>query len=156
MVAAKLRLLPLWLVSDARLDLKYGVPVALVTDDAGVARSTMTLEFRKAVEEFRLRRLFGATFAAACGAVDNPNLVDGGNGNDTGTGHTPNMGNAQDLTNLLGKMLRVFEPDASRRYPIETLPTIGRRVSVCTPTFAVQLAGSSACGPSERAFSGQL
>jgi adenosine deaminase len=31
--------------------LKYGVPVALVTDDAGVARSTMTLEFRKAVEE---------------------------------------------------------------------------------------------------------
>ena len=31
--------------------LKYGVPVALVTDDAGVSRSTMTLEFRKAVEE---------------------------------------------------------------------------------------------------------
>ena len=31
--------------------LKYGVPVALVTDDAGVARSSMTLEFRKAVEE---------------------------------------------------------------------------------------------------------
>jgi adenosine deaminase len=31
--------------------LKYGVPVALVTDDAGVARSTLTLEFRKAVEE---------------------------------------------------------------------------------------------------------
>jgi len=31
--------------------LKYGVPVALVTDDAGVARSTMTLEYRKAVEE---------------------------------------------------------------------------------------------------------
>jgi adenosine deaminase len=34
--------------------LKYGVPVALVTDDAGVARSTMTLEFRKAVEEHAL------------------------------------------------------------------------------------------------------
>src|SRR6185369_13031926 len=31
--------------------LKYGVPVALVTDDAGVARSTMTQEFQKAVEE---------------------------------------------------------------------------------------------------------
>jgi adenosine deaminase len=31
--------------------LKYGVPVALVTDDAGVSRSTMTLEYRKAVEE---------------------------------------------------------------------------------------------------------
>jgi hypothetical protein len=31
--------------------LKYGVPVALVSDDAGVARSSLTLEFRKAVEE---------------------------------------------------------------------------------------------------------
>jgi adenosine deaminase len=31
--------------------LKYGVPIALVTDDAGVARSSLTLEFRKAVEE---------------------------------------------------------------------------------------------------------
>ena len=31
--------------------LKYGVPVVLVTDDAGVARSSLTLEFRKAVEE---------------------------------------------------------------------------------------------------------
>ncbi len=34
-----------------RMYLKYGVPVALVTDDAGVSRSTMTLEYRKAVEE---------------------------------------------------------------------------------------------------------
>ena len=34
-----------------RTYLQYGVPVALVTDDAGVARSTLTLEFRKAVEE---------------------------------------------------------------------------------------------------------
>jgi hypothetical protein len=31
--------------------LKYGVPVALVTDDPGVARSSMTLEYRKAVLE---------------------------------------------------------------------------------------------------------
>ena len=34
-----------------RTYLSYGVPVALVTDDAGVSRSTLTLEFRKAVEE---------------------------------------------------------------------------------------------------------
>jgi len=34
-----------------RAYLKYGVPVALVTDDAGVSRSTLTLEYRKAVEE---------------------------------------------------------------------------------------------------------
>jgi adenosine deaminase len=33
------------------LYLKYGVPVALVTDDAGVSRSTHTQEFAKAVEE---------------------------------------------------------------------------------------------------------
>jgi adenosine deaminase len=31
--------------------LQFGVPVALATDDAGVARSTLTLEFKKAVEE---------------------------------------------------------------------------------------------------------
>jgi len=37
-----------------RMFLKYGVPVALVTDDAGVARSSLTLEFRKAVEEHGL------------------------------------------------------------------------------------------------------
>jgi hypothetical protein len=34
-----------------RTYLKYGVPVALVTDDAGVSRSTLTQEYRKAVEE---------------------------------------------------------------------------------------------------------
>ncbi len=34
-----------------RTYLRYGVPVALVTDDAGVSRSTLTLEYRKAVEE---------------------------------------------------------------------------------------------------------
>ena len=37
-----------------RTYLKYGVPVALATDDEGVARSTMTLEFRKAVQEQEL------------------------------------------------------------------------------------------------------
>ena len=34
-----------------RTYLNYGVPVALVTDDAGVLRSTLTREYRKAVEE---------------------------------------------------------------------------------------------------------
>jgi adenosine deaminase len=34
-----------------RAYLQYGVPVALVTDDAGVSRSTMTQEYRKAVEQ---------------------------------------------------------------------------------------------------------
>jgi hypothetical protein len=55
---------------------------------------------------------------------------DGGNANDTDpagatmVGHTPNMGNAQDLTSLLGKMLRVdpsaddFPADATKNYAI--------------------------------------
>jgi adenosine deaminase len=34
-----------------RTYLQYGVPVALVTDDAGVSRSTLTLEYRNAVEQ---------------------------------------------------------------------------------------------------------
>jgi hypothetical protein len=34
-----------------RTYLAYGVPVALSTDDEGVSRSEMTLEYRKAVEE---------------------------------------------------------------------------------------------------------
>ena len=52
---------------------------------------------------------------------------DGGNGNDTGTGHTANIGNAQDITNnLLGKMLRIdvdgddFPNDMNRNYAIPT------------------------------------
>lgn len=32
---------------------------------------------------------------------------DGGGANDTGTGHTPGLGNAQDKTKLLGKILRI-------------------------------------------------
>lgn len=55
---------------------------------------------------------------------------DGGNANDqdppnsTMVGHTPNMGNAQDLTSLLGKILRVdpsgddYPADATRNYAI--------------------------------------
>lgn len=34
--------------------LRYGVPVALATDDAGVSRSTMTQEFQRAVETYGL------------------------------------------------------------------------------------------------------
>jgi adenosine deaminase len=34
-----------------RTYLKHGVPIALATDDEGVSRSTLTLEFRRAVEE---------------------------------------------------------------------------------------------------------
>jgi hypothetical protein len=34
-----------------RTYLQYGVPIALVTDDAGVSRSTLTLEYRKAAED---------------------------------------------------------------------------------------------------------
>jgi len=37
-----------------RTYLNHKVPVALVTDDPGVSRSTMTLEYRKAVEEHGL------------------------------------------------------------------------------------------------------
>ena len=37
-----------------RTYLKYGVPVALATDDEGVARSSLTLEFRKGVQEQEL------------------------------------------------------------------------------------------------------
>ncbi|HOC57829.1 MAG TPA: PQQ-dependent sugar dehydrogenase [Verrucomicrobiota bacterium] len=50
---------------------------------------------------------------------------DGGGGNDSGTGHTPGTGNAQDITtNLLGKILRVdvdgddFPADTNRNYAI--------------------------------------
>ena len=34
-----------------RTYLRHGVPIALATDDEGVSRSTLTLEFRRAVEE---------------------------------------------------------------------------------------------------------
>ncbi|MAT72562.1 MAG: sugar dehydrogenase [Planctomycetaceae bacterium] len=50
---------------------------------------------------------------------------DGGNGYDSGTGHTATIGNGQDLTNnLLGKLLRIdvdaddFPADATRNYGI--------------------------------------
>jgi hypothetical protein len=46
-------------VSGARHPLpvymRYGVPVALATDDAGVSRSTMTLEYQRAVETYSLK-----------------------------------------------------------------------------------------------------
>jgi glucose/arabinose dehydrogenase len=46
---------------------------------------------------------------------------DGGGSNDTGTGHTANKGNAQDLTKPLGKMLRIDvtgTPDPGKAYAI--------------------------------------
>ena len=52
-------------------------------------------------------------------------LGDGGGGNDQGAGHTPGIGNAQDITdNLLGKVLRLdingddFPADSTRNYAI--------------------------------------
>lgn len=51
-------------------------------------------------------------------------LGDGGGGNDTGAGHTPGIGNSQDITNLLGAMLRLdvdgddFPSDNNRNYAI--------------------------------------
>lgn len=58
---------------------------------------------------------------------------DGGGGNDSGTGHTPGTGNAQDITdNLLGKILRVdvdsdaFPGDPNKNYAIPaTNPFVG-------------------------------
>ncbi len=58
---------------------------------------------------------------------------DGGSSNDQGTGHTPSIGNGQDLTdNLLGKMLRLdvsrddFPNDENRNYGIPpTNPFVG-------------------------------
>ena len=57
---------------------------------------------------------------------------DGGASNDSGTGHTPAIGNAQDLTSLLGKILRLdvdgddFPYDANRNYSIPALnPFVG-------------------------------
>jgi glucose/arabinose dehydrogenase len=44
---------------------------------------------------------------------------DGGNGNDEGRGHTPDIGNGQDLTTLLGKMLRI-DIDKGNPYAIPT------------------------------------
>lgn len=42
---------------------------------------------------------------------------DGGRADDTGIGHTPVIGNAQDLTNLLGKVLRIDVNNASNGMP---------------------------------------
>jgi glucose/arabinose dehydrogenase len=59
---------------------------------------------------------------------------DGGAGDDSGSGHTPGTGNAQDVTdNLLGKLLRIdvssdaFPEDANRNYAIPpTNPFVGQ------------------------------
>jgi glucose/arabinose dehydrogenase len=44
-------------------------------------------------------------------------LGDGGGGNDVGLGHTPGIGNSQDITNLLGNILRI-DVDSAAPYTI--------------------------------------
>lgn len=44
-------------------------------------------------------------------------LGDGGNRNDIGTGHTPGLGNAQDVSNLHGSILRI-DPDSGDPYAV--------------------------------------
>jgi glucose/arabinose dehydrogenase len=51
-------------------------------------------------------------------------IGDGGNGGDVGPGHTPNLGNAQDTSNLLGKILRI-DPLAPALTPASTDPVSG-------------------------------
>jgi glucose/arabinose dehydrogenase len=56
-------------------------------------------------------------------------LGDGGGANDVGVGHTPDIGNSQDLTNLLGTVLRI-DVDGAEPYEIPAdnpfIDTIGR------------------------------
>ncbi|MEP6956301.1 MAG: PQQ-dependent sugar dehydrogenase [Chthoniobacterales bacterium] len=51
-------------------------------------------------------------------------IGDGGNANDVGDGHTPNLGNAQDLSRLLGKILRI-DPLAPPQNPGSADPLSG-------------------------------
>ena len=51
-------------------------------------------------------------------------IGDGGSGGDVGPGHTPNLGNAQDTSNLLGKILRI-DPLAPALTPTSTNPVSG-------------------------------
>jgi len=57
---------------------------------------------------------------------------DGGGANDTGTGHTPGTGNAQDLNSLLGKMLRL---------DVDSTPPPGQGVAVPASNPFVGVAG---------------
>ncbi len=49
-------------------------------------------------------------------------IGDGGNANDVGPGHTETIGNAQDLTNLLGKILRLDVSEPGKAVTPETNP----------------------------------
>lgn len=51
---------------------------------------------------------------------------DGGGANDTGAGHNPQIGNAQDLTSLLGKVLRLDVDDADPYVVPPDNPLVGR------------------------------
>jgi glucose/arabinose dehydrogenase len=54
-------------------------------------------------------------------------IGDGGNKNDIGRGHTPDIGNAQDISKLLGKILR-FDVDHKSPYDVPPdNPFVGRR-----------------------------
>jgi glucose/arabinose dehydrogenase len=69
-------------------------------------------------------------------------LGDGGGANDVGIGHTPGIGNAQDLTNLLGKVIRidVDNPPAGRAYGIpEDNPFVGHPGGALPEIFAYGL-----------------
>ncbi len=52
-------------------------------------------------------------------------IGDGGNANDVGPGHTEDIGNAQDLTNLLGTILRLDVSEPGRASVPETNPFAG-------------------------------
>jgi len=52
-------------------------------------------------------------------------IGDGGSANDVGTGHTEDIGNAQDLTNLLGKILRLDVSGPGSASVPETNPFAG-------------------------------
>ena len=50
-------------------------------------------------------------------------LGDGGRADDTGMGHTPGIGNAQDLTKMLGKVIRIDVDNTSPGKPTRSLRT---------------------------------
>ena len=65
-------------------------------------------------------------------------LGDGGRADDTGMGHTPGTGNAQDMTTLLGKVLRidVDHPSTGKQYGIPADNPFVANTSVLPEIFA--------------------
>jgi glucose/arabinose dehydrogenase len=65
-------------------------------------------------------------------------LGDGGRANDVGIGHNPTIGNAQDLTTILGKIIRI-DPLAPSANPTSTDPVSANgkyRIPAANPFFA--------------------